>query len=259
MKGLHVFFGVLLAVLCTAALPAHADEYSFKRTVDTAIPAGGAKTLDVTGYNGNIHIYGDAGTTVRVHAVLGARSADALQMLSVRTGREGSTVRVQDVCPETRHFFFWSFADCDIELEVHYPRALGLTLNSKNGNITIDGAAAAVSVTNANGNIHVNRSTAGLTVKNANGNVTIAGASANVSASSNNGNVTATLDDAWRGTAIAMSTHAGNVELQVPRNFEATLTAHTRMGDVKDRANLRSGPVTVTATTTLGNVVITRE
>jgi hypothetical protein len=31
------------------------------------------------------------------------------------------------------------------------------------------------------------------------------------------------------------------------------------MGDIRNRANLSSGPVTVTASTTFGNVVISRE
>lgn len=258
MKSLAVLASTL-GLIAAAALPARADQYSFKRTIDTSAAAAGARTLEVTGINGNVHLYADGGSSVRVHAVLGARSQDALKLLDVRTSRDGGTVRVQDVCPQTRHFFFWNFADCDIELDVRYPRGLGVSLNSRNGNVTVDGAGAAVSVVNSNGNVDVNGAGGAVNVKNSNGNVTIADAPSNVSASNEHGNVSATLRAAWHGTSIAMSTSAGDVELRVPAHFDAKVTAHTRMGDVTNSANLRNGPVTVTATTTFGDVVISRE
>ncbi|HKU67307.1 MAG TPA: hypothetical protein VJP85_06015 [Candidatus Baltobacteraceae bacterium] len=148
MKGLALFMGVLLTGLTAAALPARADSYSYTRTVDRSISAAGSKAIEVAGVNGNIDLYGDGGTAVRVHAVLRARSEEALHVLDVRTVQSGGAVRVEDVCPQERHFIFWSFADCDIELEVHYPRALDVTLSSQNGNVTIDGARAGVSILN---------------------------------------------------------------------------------------------------------------
>lgn len=257
MKSLLATLAILAAVTA-AALPARADQYSHKRTLDKSVQTAGASGLAVAGQNGNIHLYADGGSTVRIHAILGARSADTLKMLDVRTSRQGSTLRVEDVCPSTQHLFFWSFADCDIELDVHYPRAMAVSLNSKNGNIAIDGAGAAVSLANDNGNVHINGAKGTVSVKNTNGNITIDGASTNVSASNRNGNLDVTLDGGWHGSSIALSTNAGNVELQVPRNFQARLNAKTRMGDVKNNAHLQNGPVTVTATTTFGDVRINR-
>ena len=257
MKSLLATLGIL-AFLGAAALPAQADQYSYKRTLDSTVQARGAAALALTGQNGNIHLYADGGSTVRIHAILGARSADALKMLDVRGSRQGNTVRVEDVCPSTQHLFFWSFADCDIQLDVHYPRAMAVSLNSKNGNVTVDGPTAAVSLSNDNGNVHITGAKGAVSVKNSNGNVTIDGASTNVSASNGNGNLDVTLDGGWRGSSIALSTHAGNVELQVPQNFQAKLNAKTRMGDVKNNAHLQNGPVTVTATTTFGDVRINR-
>lgn len=250
----------LAAALAAAAAPARADDYSFKRTLDRTVPLAGASALGVSGFNGNVHLYADgAGTTVRIHAVLGARSEDALRALDVQTSRDGNTLRVADVCPASRQLLFWSFRDCNIELDVHYPRSLPLSVHSENGNITIDGAGSAVSIANGNGNVRVNGAGGAISVKNGNGNIDIAGAPANVSASNHNGNVTATLSDSWRGAAIAMSTNAGNVELSVPRTFTGKLIARTRMGEVKNRAQFGDGPATVTATTTFGNVVIDRQ
>jgi hypothetical protein len=258
MKAIFAVAGVL-AALGMAVLPARADEYSYTRTVDRMAAAAGAAVLNVTAINGNVHLIAGDGTAVRVHAVLKARSADVLSLLEVRTARVGGTLRLQEICPTTRHLFFWSVSDCDIELEVHYPRALAVNLQSQNGNVAVDGSTAGVSVTNGNGNIEVNGVRGAIRVKNGNGNVDISDASTNLTVTNTNGNVSAALANPWHGSAIAMSTNAGNVELRVPAGFDAKLSARTRMGDVRNHANLRSGPITVTATTTFGNVVINRD
>lgn len=257
MKSLLATLAIL-ATLGAAALPARADEYRYTRAVNSTVPTAGATSLAVTGHNGNIHLYAEGSGSVRVHALVKARSADALSLIQVNASRQGNTVRVQEVCPSTRHFFFWTAADCDIELDVHYPRSMAVALTSQNGNITAVDAQGALSITNDNGNVHVNGADGRVDVKNKNGNITVANAAANLSVTNTNGNVEASLANGWRGSAISMHTNAGNVELHVPKTFQATLNAKTRMGDVRNRANLRSGPVTVTASTTFGNVVVTR-
>lgn len=248
----------LVTALAAAAAPARADDYAFKRTLDFAAPVAGAAALGVAGQNGNIHLVGDGGSTIRVHAVLGARSAGALEALNVTQTRSGNTVRIADVCPSTRRLVFWSFADCDIELDVHYPRSLALSVHSENGNILIEGAGGAISVTNSNGNIGVSGAGAPVSIKNGNGNVTIAGAPANVTASNGNGNVSAALAKNWHGSAVTMHTNAGNVLLRVPRGFAATITAKVTLGEVQNTADVRKGPAAVNATTTFGNVVISQ-
>lgn len=231
----------LVAMLAAAGSPARADDANYRRTLDRSVPAAGAGTLNVTGFNGNVHLIGDDGTAVRVHAVVRSRSEQAFKLLDVRASRQGGTVSVTDVCPTVQHFFFWTFEDCEIQLDVHYPRAMTVTLNSKNGNIVADDPGGA------------------LTIVNANGNVTVKNAATNVDASNRNGNVSIALAQNWHGSAVALRTHAGNVDLAVPRGFDAAYSATTRMGNVTNKANLRKGPVRVTASTTFGNVTFTRE
>lgn len=258
MKGLLAILGLALT-LAAATSPAWADEYSFKRTVDLTAPTGGTGSIAVTGYNGNVHLYADGGPDVRVHAVLAARSADALRALDVHIGREGSTLRVADVCPSRRQFFIWDMRDCNIELDVHYPRGMAVNLRSENGNVTVEGSLAPVTVSNNNGNVEIDGAGGVVNVKNDNGNVVVEGAPANVTITNSHGNVRARLAKNWRGTAIAMHTSAGNVELSVPAHFAATYTAKVTLGDVSNEANIRNGPVKVTATTTFGDVVISQQ
>lgn len=258
MKGLLAILGLALA-LAAASSPAWADEYSFKRTIDFTASAAGAASIAVTGYNGNVHLYADGGPGVRVHAVLGARSADSLRSLDVRTSRQGSTLRIADVCPSTRQFLFFEARDCDITLEVHYPRGMPVNLTSQNGNVTVEGSAAPVTVSNNNGNVVVDGAGGAVNVKNDNGNVEVDGAPANVSVTNAHGNVRAMLAKTWGGTSIALHTSAGNVHLYVPAHFAATYTTKTTLGNVKNNAEIRNGRASVTATTTFGNVVISQQ
>jgi hypothetical protein len=230
-----------IALLVVTATPAAADEYAYHRTVDVTASGAGASALTVTGYNGDLRLFADGGNTVRVHAVLKARSADAVSALNVSVSREANTVRVQDVCPSQRRFFFWTFADCDIDLEIHYPRALGLSVQSQNGDIDAHDAASSVSIRNGNGDISITNS------------------ATNVSATESNGDITARLAKNWRGNAIALHTNQGDVELFVPPGLAATYTTHVLLGSIDNRAPRQTGPVSVTATVRFGDVDIRPE
>jgi DUF4097 and DUF4098 domain-containing protein YvlB len=232
---------VTLAILGAATVPVRADEYSYHRTLDTELAVGTARALTVTGYNGDIRLIADAGNTVRVHAVLGARSVEGVNALNVLVARGGSAVSVQNVCPSQRHFFFWTFADCNIQLVVHYPRSLEVTLQNQNGDIDVQGASAAVSITNGNGDI------------------TITDAATNVSATQSNGDITTRLAKSWRGSAITLHTNQGDVELWVPREFAANYTTRVLLGSIHNRAPRRSGSASVTATVRFGDVDIRQE
>lgn len=259
MNRLTVFLGVLVVALSAATLRATADEYNYQRPLDAARPASGAAALDVTGYNGNIRLYADGGNAVKVHAVLKARSEDALRDLNVTVTRQGNTIAVQDVCPQTRGLLFWHFKDCDIELDVHYPAGIALNVKSENGNVVSNGSAGSLQLKNSNGNVTIDAAGGPVTIANTNGNVRIGTASADVKITNSNGNVGVTLGKNWRGNAIELHTSAGNVHLYVPPNFAATYTTKTTLGDVRNSANIRNGHATVTATTTFGNVVISQE
>lgn len=209
------------AALAAVSLPARADE-AYKRTFETTIPAAGATSLNVADFNGDVTLQAVDGTdSVQVNATLEARSANALSAASVRTYRTGDVVHIDDAC-SSRHFFFWSFADCDVDYVVRYPRGMALTVKIDNGDVSVRGASNDFDI------------------------------------STKHGDVDASVAGTWRGSRIAMHTSTGDVDLKVPSNFAATLEAHTRIGDVSDDAHLKGGTVQVVATSTIGDVDITR-
>lgn len=223
-----------------ATLPAYAGSYPFRRTLDTTLQTAGATGLSISGFNGDVRLVGDSGNTVRIHASLRANSQSSLDGTSVKTSRDGNTILIQDVCSARRHFFIWSFADCDIEYQIGYPRNLSVSIKNENGDIGVENAAAPVTIVDSNGD------------------ATVREAGSSLDVSTKHGDVTASLSPNWRGDAITLHTSTGDVSLEVPSDFKATLHAETRLGEVTDNAHLAGGRVKVAVWTTLGDVRINR-
>ena len=239
MRNVLAAAGLGLAFIA-ATLPARADNYPFRRTLDSSLQVAGVAKLNFSGLNGDVVMKADSGNTVRINAVLRARSQSELDGTSVRTSRDGDALVVQDVCNSRRQFLFWSFADCDIDYQISYPRNLSVNVKNENGDVHVDNAGAPV------------------TIADSNGDATVRNAGSTLDVSTKHGDVRASLVSNWRGTAITLHTSTGDVTLEVPSNFAATLQAKTRLGDVTDNAHLTGGRVTVIATTTLGDVRINR-
>jgi hypothetical protein len=228
-----------LGLLAALGAPARADQYAYQRTLDRLVSAAGISALDFTGYNGDVRFVAQNGSAVRVHAVLKARSAGAVNALDVSASRQANTVRIQDVCPSQRQLLFWTFADCTIDVEVYYPRTMAL--RSQNGDIEVSAPAAAVSINNGNGDVN------------------ITDAATNVSVTQSNGDITARLAKHWRGSAIALHTNQGDVNLFVPPDFGASYTTHVLIGSIENQAPRRNGSASVTATVRFGDIDIKAE
>jgi hypothetical protein len=176
---------------------------------------------------------------VRVTAVLRARTVEAADAIVLRVYRAGNSVKVEATCP-TGRMLFWSYSDCAVDYQIHYPRALAIDLHNENGDVLIQ---------DPSGNVGV---------KMDNGDVDVKNAATNVSVAIAHGDVTIDLADGWHGNAVAMSASAGDLDLRVPRGFSGTLDAHTRFGDVNDNAGLHGGRAKVSATVTFGDVTVRR-
>ena len=195
---------------------------------------GGANPLDIdAGSNGGIRIHGwDRGDVLVRSKIVGyAQSdADARRVASgVRIDTAGGRVRADG--PSADRDENWS-----VSFDVQVPRAAMLTLNARNGGISIDdfrGTAAFHTV---------------------NGGVSLSNVGGDVRGATSNGGVTVDLQgDHWDGTGLDVETHNGGVRLTLPAGYSAELEAGTTNG----RVNIEF-PVTVTGrlsrhiTTTLG-------
>ncbi|OLE83921.1 MAG: hypothetical protein AUF76_05010 [Acidobacteria bacterium 13_1_20CM_2_65_9] len=214
---------------------------------------GGANPLDIdAGPNGGIHIRGwDRGDVLVRSKIIGyARSdADARAIVSgVRIETAGGRVRASG--PTTDRDEHWA-----VSFDVQVPRTAMLTLNTRNGGISIDdfrGTAA----------FHA-----------ANGGVSLSNVGGDLRGATTNGGITVDLQgDHWDGAGLDVETHNGGVRLTLPATYSAELETGTTNGRISidfpvtvqgriDRhltATLGAGGPKVRAITTNGGVTIRR-
>jgi len=194
----------------------------------------GANPLDVdTGGNGGIVVRGSDRADVHMRARIAARAdteAEARQIASaVRIDATGGTIRADG--PRTDRDNSWS-----VTIELDVPRNMILTLNTRNGGISVRDVGGQVKLHTING---------GVTLTNVNG---------DVHGDTKNGGVTIALSgDHWDGQGLDVETHNGGINMTMPENYSASLEAST----VNGRINV-DFPITVQGrigrelTTTIG-------
>ena len=195
---------------------------------------GGANPLDIdAGPNGGIRIRGwDRGDVLVRSKIVGYgdTSADARRVVSgVRIETTGGRVRADG--PSMDRDEHWS-----VSFDIQVPRTAMLTLNARNGGISIDDF----------------RGTA--TFRTVNGGVSLSNVGGDLRGETSNGGVTVDLQgDHWDGAGLDVETRNGGVRLTLPANYSAQLETGTTNG----RVNIEF-PITVTGrldrhiTTTLG-------
>ena len=213
----------------------------------------GSNPLDVdAGANGGIRVRGwDRGDiSVRSKVVAYAETeADARRLASaVRVDTMGARVRAEG--PATASGESWS-----VSFEIQVPRHAQLTLNTRNGGISIDGF----------------RGTASFRAQN--GGVSLTDIGGDIRGETTNGGLSIDLTgDRWDGQGLDVETRNGGVRMTVPEYYSAELETGTTNGRVSvdfpitvhgrfDRrlsTTLGSGGAKVRAITTNGGVTIRR-
>jgi hypothetical protein len=196
---------------------------------------GGANPVEIdAGRNGGIRVRGwDRGDVlVRTRIVAHADSdAEARRIVSgIRIETAGGTVRA--VGPETGRDANWS-----VSFDVQVPRNAMITLNTRNGGITIEDFGGSAKFHAVNG---------GVSLRNVNG---------DIRGETTNGGVTVDLTgDHWDGQGLDVETRNGGIRMTMPDHYSAALETATTHG----RLSI-DFPVTVTGrigreiTTTLGS------
>jgi DUF4097 and DUF4098 domain-containing protein YvlB len=129
------------------------------------------------------------------------------------------------------------------------------------GEVRLGDVGGAAVVKNSNGNTSVGAVAGDLRVHTANGNIAVESAGASVVAKSANGDVR--VGEVARG-AVALETHAGEVEVGIREGSAAWLDASAAAGRVRSELDAADGPdaaaetVEIRARTSLGDIVIHR-
>ena len=195
----------------------------------------GANPLDVdTGGNGGITVRGAdrADVFMRARIVAHADSeAEARRIATaVRIDTAGGTIRVEG--PRNDRDTSWS---ANIELQV--PRNAILTLNTRNGGISISDFSGQAKLQTTNGGVSLN---------NVNG---------NIRGETRNGGLTINLTgDHWDGQGLDIETRNGGINMTMPEHYSAELETATVNGRISiDFPVTVQGRIGRELTTTLGS------
>ena len=190
-------------------------DFTAEASFSSEIPVASQTQLALRGINGSVVVSGRSdSSSILVNAVRRVRSessADAeanLERLQVRVTDLGTQVLVETSQPQDsggRSF--------EVDYAITLPRTLEVSVTNVNGAVTIENINAPVNVLNTNGELELQNIVGSVIAEGVNGRI----------------EATSTLPRAGR---IELALVNGNVELAIPQNTSATLSARTSNGTV---------------------------
>ena len=225
------------------------DRASFCEVREDTI--GGANPLDLdSGGNGGIRVHGwDRGDVlVRTRVVASANTDDEARRVASAVRLETGGGRIRATGPEPTANEHWS-----VGFELFVPRAAMLTLNTRNGGISLEDFRGSAEFHTQNGGLSLAR------------------VGGNLRGTTTNGGVAVDLDgDHWDGAGLDLETRNGGIRVSMPGNYSAEVEAGTTRGGlnvdfpVAERgqrhvtATLGAGGPKIRTITTNGGVTIRR-
>lgn len=213
----------------------------------------GQRAIDVdSGANGGIAVRGWDSADVHVRARFSAyapteaEARDTVSRVSLTTA--GGRIRAEG--PATSRDASWAAS-----FEVLAPRNTSLTLNARNGGLSVASFTGSANM------------------RTVNGGVSVADAAGDIRGRTQNGGVTATLAGrSWEGRGLDLETSNGGVSLSLPANYAAELETGTVNGGMRIdfpitvqgelgrhvKTRLGSGGPLIRAVTTNGGVAVRR-
>ena len=243
---------VLLALLALFAAPScdapghtYGDRPTACEVREIALPATGALVVD-NGVSGSVSVGAWDRDEVSVVATLRAYGSDErspTELLAATTIETDGGVR------NVTRGGGW----VEVAYRVRVPRATGLTVETRNGSIAVEGVVGRHRLTTRNGSLRLADVGGDVRAETANGSVTVVASGGT-----------------WEGDGLDVSTRNGNVLLEVPATYDALVEASTRYGSISDgsddgrwaretsRQYLGAGGPTLRLSTGMGRVLVTR-
>jgi DUF4097 and DUF4098 domain-containing protein YvlB len=221
-----------LLLVCAATIPAAAAQ--FRDEFHKTYPASPNVNVSLSNINGSVQITAWDRNEVQLDAVKTANTQAKLDEAEIRVNASQDKISIETHYPEHRT----NNNPASVEYELHVPGTARLDkIDLVNGKLDIDGVK---------GEVH------GASV---NGNVSARGLSGNVELSTVNGSVSSELVDLNAARRVKLSSVNGRVELAMPKDANAHLSASTVSGSISSDFQLpiHKGWVGSDLDTTLGS------
>lgn len=219
-----------IAALCSLSLPGCMmvgwGDAAFKKTVTLSVAHSAGKAVDVDTENGAISVVRGTTSEVQITAKLKAVTQERLDATTVTASRDDAgTLVVRVAWPEKRR----SNEGCSFEITL--PDAVGVNLNSSNGELTVSGLAGPAVLKTSNGAIDATDHAGPITADTSNGAIVLKNVGAPVHASSSNGEVSLVMRLDAAGP-VDLSSSNGAINLEFSPLFAGSLSASTSNGVV---------------------------
>ena len=172
-----------------------------------------ADSFAVDNVNGSVTVqtWDGPGILVRVKVQTAAASYYMAEALAGEVVVDTSAGKVVVKGPSTNSYQSWS-----AKIEIHVPPATGVTIDTVNGSITVRGVQGPV------------------VAKTVNGSVSLSGVGGDVIGKVVNGSILIAVGgDHWAGQTLTANTVNGSIEIDVPADCSAHVTASVSMGTIK--------------------------
>lgn len=235
MKPQHtrrsLWLGLILGTL-VAALPAFASD--FTERFDKTYPVSASVRVSLSNVNGGVEVSGWDRNEVQVIATKRADSQEKLARLTVDVQASTDSVAIKTKLPQGHNNNPGS-----VDYEIRVPRGARLDkIQTVNGNVEISTVRGSVNAESVNGGVKASSLTGDVELKTV------------------NGNIDCEVADLASTKNVRLSTVNGGVELSMPKDANAHLTASTVHGGINSNFNLpikKNFPVGSNLDTTLGS------
>ncbi len=221
-----------LLLVMAAAIPAAAAQ--FRDEFHKTYPVSPTVNVSLSNINGSVQITAWDRSEVQLDAVKTANTQEKIQEAEIRVDANNDRISIETHYPKHRN----NYNPANVEYQLHVPRAARLNkIDLVNGKLDIDGVKGEV-----RGN-------------SVNGNVTARGLTGDVELSTVNGGVSSELVDLGSAHHVKLSSVNGHVEIAMPKDANAHLSASTVSGHISSDFELpiHKGWVGSDLDTTLGS------
>jgi hypothetical protein len=202
---------------------AWAQRCEHERAIDLSVDAGDATSASISVGAGSLLIEGGSGDTVRITGRACADSADRLEGIAIRTGRDGRRVEVETEIEDSRSWMGGGYAYADLEITVPSGLAVvaqdgsgdavvrnvgSLEFEDGSGGLVISDVAGDARIQDGSGELEVSGVAGDVRIHDGSGGMTVRGAGSVVVESDGSGSIR--IEDV-RGAATVESDGSGNI------------------------------------------------
>jgi hypothetical protein len=212
MWGRSVAIGLLWAGLQSGVVRAK-DQVRGEFHQTYPLTANGQVRLD--NVNGKVQITTWDRAEVKVDAFKRAEKQEHLDALKIEIDSKSDRIRIHTHYPDSKSGWRWKNDSASVDYEIKVPAQARLEdVQTVNGSLEIEGVRGAVHASTVNGRLGVK------------------GLAANADLTSVNGTVEAAFDRIEGVKSVALKTVNGKVELTLPANADADVSANTVNGSI---------------------------